>query len=69
MRGFDGINTSRRDLVFVQMSMVIEGWLALVDVHVKVNSMAAVSSWLELVNDLSFVLMTANFWGSQLDQQ
>ena len=44
IRGFDEIIASHNDLLSVQKSMEFEGWLALVDVHARADSMAAASS-------------------------
>ena len=44
IRGFDDMRASHKDLLSVQTRMVIEGWLELVDVQVKADSMAAASS-------------------------
>ena len=44
IRGFDDRSVSHRDLLSVQIRMVVDGWLAVVDVYVKVDSMAAASS-------------------------
>ena len=44
VRGYDDMRASHKDLMFVQKWMVIEGWLAVVDVQVKADSMAAASS-------------------------
>ena len=38
------MRASHKDLLSVQKKMVIEGWLALKDLQVKANSMAAASS-------------------------
>ena len=42
--GFDDRGTSHRDLLCAQIRTVNDGWLAVVDVHVKADSMAAASS-------------------------
>ena len=39
------MRASNNDLLSVQKRMVIEGWLALVDVQVKADFMAAASSF------------------------
>ena len=44
VQGFDEMRTSHNDLLFVQKSMEIEGWLALVDIQGNVDSMVAASS-------------------------
>ena len=44
VRGLDEMRASHMDLLSVQRSMEIEGWLALVDVQNNANSMAATSS-------------------------
>ena len=44
VRGWDEMRASHKDLLSVQKSMVIEGWLALVSVQVSADSMAAASS-------------------------
>ena len=44
IRGFDEIGASHNDLLSMQKSMEFEGWLALVDVHDKADSIAAASS-------------------------
>ena len=44
VRGFDEMRASHNDLLSVQKSMEIEGWLMLVDVHDNADSMAADSS-------------------------
>ena len=38
------MRASHKDLLSVQKRMVIEGWLTVVDIQVKVDSMAAASS-------------------------
>ena len=57
IRGFDDRSVSHRDLLSVQIRMVVDGLLAVVGVHVKVDSMAAASSSQELVNVLLLVLI------------
>ena len=42
--GFDEMRASHKDLRSLQKRIVIEGWLPLVDVQVKGDSMAAASS-------------------------
>ena len=42
--GWDEMRTSHKDLLSVQKSMEIEGWLALADVQDNADSMAAASS-------------------------
>ena len=44
VRWFDDMRASHNDLLSVQKSMVIEGWLALADVQDNADSMAAASS-------------------------
>ena len=44
VRELNEMRASHRDLLSVQRSMEIEGWLALVDVENNANSMAATSS-------------------------
>ena len=44
VREFDEMRALHRELLSVQRSMEIEGWLALVDVQNNANSMAATSS-------------------------
>ena len=44
VQGLDEVRTSHRDLLSVQKSMEIEGWLALVDVQGNADFMAAASS-------------------------
>ena len=44
VQGFDEMSASHNDLISVQKRTEIEQWLALVDVHSNVDSMAAVSS-------------------------
>ena len=44
VQGFDEMRASHNDLLFVQKSMEIEGWLALVDIQGNVDSMVAASS-------------------------
>ena len=44
VRGWDEMRASHKDLLSVQKSMVIEGWLALVSVQVSADSMTAASS-------------------------
>ena len=56
-RGWDEMRASHKDLLSVQKSMEIEGWLALVNVQDSEDSMAAASSSYELVKVLPFVLM------------
>ena len=58
------MKTFHNNLLSVQKSMVVEGWLALVDDQVKADSMAAASSSQELVNVLPLVLMvvTTSDW-------
>ena len=48
--GLDDRSASHRDLLSVQIRMVIDGWLAVVDAHDKDDSMATASSPKELVN-------------------
>ena len=40
VRGFDDMTASLNDILSVQKRMVIKGWLLLVDVQVKADSMA-----------------------------
>ena len=42
--GFNEIRSSHNDLLSVQKSMETEGWLALLDVYDKADSMAPASS-------------------------
>ena len=58
------MRASYKDLLSVENSIEIEGWLVLVDVQDRVDSMATASSSLELVNVLPFVLMlvTTSCW-------
>ena len=42
--GWDEMRASHKDLLSVQKSMEIEGWLALADVQDSADSMAAASS-------------------------
>ena len=42
--GWDEMRASHKDLLSVQKSMEIEGWLALADVHNSADSMAVASS-------------------------
>ena len=44
VRGLDDMRASQNNLLFVQKRMVIEGWLALMNVQVKAQSMAAAFS-------------------------
>ena len=44
VQGSDDMKTFHNNLLSVQKSMVVEGWLALVDDQVKADSMAAASS-------------------------
>ena len=44
VQGLDEMRASHRDLLSVQKSMEIEGWLALVDVKDNADFMAAASS-------------------------
>ena len=44
VRGWDEMRASHKDLLSVQKSMDIEGWLALVSVQDSADSMAAASS-------------------------
>ena len=44
VRGWDEMRDSHKDLLSVQKSMEIEGWLVLVDVQDSADSMAASSS-------------------------
>ena len=44
VRWFDDMRASHNDLLSVEKSMVIEGWLALADVQDNADSMAAASS-------------------------
>ena len=64
VQGFDNMRVSHKDLVSVQKRMLIEWWLALVDVQVKADSMAAASSSEEVVNVLTlvFVVVTTSGW-------
>ena len=62
--GWDETRASHKDLLSVQKSMEIEGWLVLVDVQDCADSMAAASSTYELVKILPFALMvvTTSSW-------
>ena len=64
IRGWDETRASHKDLLSVQKSMEIEGWLVLVDAQDCADSMAAASSTYELVKILPFVLMvvTTSSW-------
>ena len=42
--GWNEMRASHKDLLFLQKSMEIEGWLALADVQDSADSMAAASS-------------------------
>ena len=53
--GWDEMRASHKDLLSVQKSMEIDGWLALADDQDSADSMAAASSSLELVKVLPFV--------------
>ena len=44
VQGFDDMRASHKDLLSMQKRMRIEEWLALVDVQVKAECMAAVYS-------------------------
>ena len=44
VRGWDEMRASRKDVLSVQKSMEIEGWLALVDVQDSADSKATASS-------------------------
>ena len=44
VRGWNEVRASHKDLLSVQKSMEIEGWLTLVDVQDIADSMAAASS-------------------------
>lgn len=44
VRGFNDRSASNRDLISVQIRMVNDEWLAVVDFHIKVDSMAAAFS-------------------------
>ena len=44
VRGWNEVRPSHKDLLSVQKSMEIEGWLTLVDVQDSADSMAATSS-------------------------
>ena len=44
LQGFDDISASQRDLLPVQMRMGNDGWLVVVDIHLKAYSMTATSS-------------------------
>ena len=44
VRGLDDMRASQNNLLFGQKRMVIEGWLALMNVQVKAQSMAAAFS-------------------------
>ena len=44
VRGWDEMRASHKDLLSVQKSMEIEGWLALADVQDSADSMAGASS-------------------------
>ena len=58
VRGFDDTRVvSHKDLLPAQKRMVNERWLALVDVQVKANSVAAASFLWKLVKVLSLVSM------------
>lgn len=45
VRGFDDRSALHRDLLSVQIRMLIDGWLTVVDVHDHADSMAADSSF------------------------
>ena len=66
VQGFDEMSASYNDLLSVQERREIEQWLVLVDVHSNVDSMAAASSSLELVNFLPLVLMVVTWFGDPL---
>ena len=51
------MRASHKDLLSVQKSMEIEGWLALADVQDSADSMAEASSSEELVKVLPLVLI------------
>ena len=57
------MRASHKDLLSVQKSMEIEGWLALVNNQDSADSMATASSSQELVKVLPFVLMVATTSG------
>ena len=57
------MRASHKDLLSVQKSVEIEGWLAVVDVHNNSDSMATTSSLYELVNVLPLVLMVVTTSG------
>ena len=44
VRGFDDWRASHRDLLSVQIRMYNDGWLAVVDVHIKVDCMTTAFS-------------------------
>ena len=60
VRGFHDISVSHRYLLSVQKRMVNDWWFAMVDIHVKVDSMADASSSQELVKVLFLILIDAN---------
>ena len=63
VRGFDDTRVvSHKDLLPPQKRMVDERWLALVDVQVKANPMAAASFLWKLVKVLSLVSMVVSGW-------
>ena len=63
LQGFDDISASQRDLLPGQLRMGNDGWLVVVDIHLKAYSMTATSSLWELVNVLPVVLRVANTSG------
>ena len=67
VQGYDDMSGSHKDLLSVQKRMVIVGWLALVDVQVKADSMAVALSMQELVSALPLVLMAVTTSGWNAD--
>ena len=63
VQGFDKIKAWHNDFVSLQKSIMIEGWLALVDGQNNADSLAAASSLKELVNVLPLLLMMVTTLG------
>ena len=63
VQGFDKIKAWHNDFVSLQKSIMIEGWLALVDGQNNADSLAAASSLEELVNVLPLLLMMVTTLG------
>ena len=63
VQGWNETRASQKDLLSVQKSMEVEGWLVLVDVQDSEDSMAAASSTYELVKVHLFVLMVVTTSG------